>query len=136
MNPIPMVLAAVLAGFVAVACSTSPTREPLPSLDCAQVPEPDPETPEFLRAPTQVAQITTARGGLYRWKNRTLAADELRDVLLGERASLRVTEVHLLAGGEPQSIAHLVEVGNIAAALCARAFFERNGQLQELRQVQ
>lgn len=131
-----VVLAALLAGLVTVACSNSPTREPLPPLDCARIPEPAPEMPEFLRAPSQVAQVTTARGGRYRWKNRVLSADELRDALLRESVSSRITEIHLLSGGEFQSIAHLLEIGNIAVALCARAFFERNGKLQEIRQVQ
>lgn len=128
-------IVAFLAVLLFASCSQLPRTKPA-SLDCSVAPEAATEIPEFLRPPTQVAEISVAAFGKYHWKSKTLSLSDLKDALLRENAVARITAVHLMYGGRSSSIANLLEVATIARTLCVRGMFERNGQLHEINIVQ
>jgi hypothetical protein len=113
-------------------CAQSPERLAPMSLDCAQLLSVPDDAPAYLRAPRQVVELYAAVGGKYRWKDRKFSPAELQNALVNDSAQARITEVHLLSGGQPISIGHLLEVGGIAKAVCAKAMFERDGELQPI----
>jgi len=47
-----------------------------------------------------------------------------------------VTEVRLLNGPNPSSLQNLIEIGQLANSLGAKALYERNGELKSINIVQ
>ena len=84
---------------------------------------------------SSVLELTVGQNGTYAWRGRFWQIDELTSTLKSPLAP-HVTEVHLLNGPNPSSLQNLIEVGQLANALGAKALFERNGELRSINIVQ
>jgi hypothetical protein len=113
-------------------CAQTPERPPPMRLDCAQLQSVPDDVPAYLRPPTQVVELYAADGGTYRWNKKRYGSTELQNALVAESGNTRITEVHLLSGGQSISIGHLFKVAGIAKALCVPAMVERGGELQKI----
>ena len=82
-----------------------------------------------------VVELTVDQNGTYAWRGRLWQIDELTSALKSPLAP-HVTEVHLLNGSNPSTLQNLIEIGQLANSLGAKALFERDGELRSFNIVQ
>lgn len=85
--------------------------------------------------PSSVLELTVGQNGTYAWHGRFWQIDELTSTLKSPLAP-HVTEVRLLNGPNPSSLQNLIEIGQLANSLGAKALYERNGELKSINIVQ
>jgi len=84
---------------------------------------------------SSILELTIGQNGTYAWHGRFWQIDELTSTLKSPLTP-HVTEVHLLNGPNPSSLQNLIEIGQLANSLGAKALFERNGELRSINIVQ
>jgi biopolymer transport protein ExbD len=80
----------------------------------------------------QIVELAVGANGTYVWRGRSWQVSELEDALKSESSQIRVSQVHLLSSSYPSTMQNLIEIGQIASDLGAKAFYERNGELKSI----
>lgn len=79
---------------------------------------------------SQVIEITAGSDGTYFWRGQYWPLDELRSALISADRTLPVVAIHLF--GDELTVAHVIQVGTLAEALGAEAFYDDDGALKSI----
>jgi len=119
-----LILVIVGAGITSIGCSHSTRTDTAAVSAATQQNRP------------QIIELAVGENGTYLWQGRSWQAAELQDALQSENSRVRVSEIRLLSGSHPSTIQSLIEIGQVAKALGAKALYERKGEWKSISIVE
>jgi hypothetical protein len=80
----------------------------------------------------RVVEIWPVGGGAFDWRGRTWTIPELQTQLLQDAAEGPISELRLRDSPVPISLGDLLQLGNVAKAVGARAYYEDDGKFHSI----
>ena len=85
-----------------------------------------------LAAATQIIELTLVDNGNYIWGLRSIPSAQIEEALRTDNTRVAISEIHLMAGAKLPSIGDLLQIGQAAKLIGAKAFHERDGELKSI----
>lgn len=84
------------------------------------------------RCTDQVVDLVAAGDRIYEWVEDTLPIADLQSRLEAENHRCQISEIRLHPGSLKLSMQHLIEIGMLADSFHAKAYYERDGKLNDI----
>lgn len=85
---------------------------------------------------SQIVELAVGENSTYLWQGRSWQAAELQSALRSENSRVRVSEIRLLSGSHPSTMQNVIEIGQLAKTLGAKALYERKGEWKNISIVE
>lgn len=124
LNKVLLILTIVFGGTISIGCSHASTTDAAPVSAAGQQNQP------------QIIELAVGENDTYLWRGRSWQTAELQGALQSENSRVRVSEIRLLSGSHPSTMQNVIEIGQVAKAVGAKAFYERKGEWKSISIVE